>query len=60
MTDMGKMIAENTAKNHTNTGLFIMYCRIFSDIIAISFKLHLKYTFTYTAKIEVNTLFNSY
>ena len=37
-THTGQMTAENTAKDHTNTGLIIMW--IFSDIIAISFNLH--------------------
>jgi len=42
-THKGQMTAENTAKDHTNTGLIIM-CRIFSDIITISFNLHFKWT----------------
>jgi len=52
---MGQMTAENTAKDHTNTGLIIM-CRIFSDIITISFSLHLKWTFTCTEKFQPKQL----
>jgi len=37
----GQRTAENKAKDHTNTGLIIMW-RIFSDIITISFSLHIK------------------